>query len=313
MVAGDLVARVVASGSDATRSWTTQAIASLAVAIEELVVERRLRTATELALHDERARATAETLGIDAGELAKGRRQQRSILSLVAPDVPGYELASHYAAARDIGGDFFELFRLERRGGPLAIVIADVTGKGLDAALLMAFARPVMHAALNGAARAGRGPGQDQPGPRRGAPRDAVHHGPVRDPGATERAAAGRQRGSRTAAAHPGDGGPVRPVGDAGVLLGAFASIDLPEVELTLRTRRHAVRLHRWGHRRHRPLAPALRRRPTRGDHRRARVAAPRPTLVAAIRDAVEAFAAGTEPADDVTMLAVGRHRTSVG
>ena len=306
VVAGDLVARVVASGSDATRSWATQAIASLAVAIEELVVERRLRTATELALHDERARATAETLGIDAGELAKGRRQQRSILSLVAPDVPGYELASHYAAARDIGGDFFELFRLERRGGPLAIVIADVTGKGLDAALLMAFARPVMHAALNGA------------------------RGPAEALARTNRVLVGERRGTlfitalcaileprsgrlRVASAGhepplliPGDGAPVRPVGDAGVLLGAFASIDLPEVELTLEpgdtlyaytdgvTDAIDPSHQRFGDDR---LAATI-------DGARGRSAT---ELVAAIRDAVEAFAAGTEPADDVTMLAVGR------
>ncbi len=108
----------------------------------------------------------ADALGTDAAELAKGRRQQRSILSLVAPDVPGYDLASHYAAAREIGGDFFELFRLRRRGHPLAIVIADVTGKGLDAALLMAFTRPVMHSALSGA-RTGRRPGADEPRPGR--------------------------------------------------------------------------------------------------------------------------------------------------
>ena len=102
---------------------------------------------------DRRSAETARSLGIDAVELAKGRRQQRSILSLVAPDVPGYDLASHYAAAREIGGDFFELFRLPGRGHPLGIVIADVTGKGLDAALLMAFARPVMHAAIERRAR----------------------------------------------------------------------------------------------------------------------------------------------------------------
>ena len=96
---------------------------------------------------------TARREGADARrideELAHGRRLQRSFVSLVAPDVPGYDVASHYEAAREVGGDFFDLFRLRRRGRPLSVVIADVTGKGIAAALLMAFSRPLLHAAID--------------------------------------------------------------------------------------------------------------------------------------------------------------------
>jgi sigma-B regulation protein RsbU (phosphoserine phosphatase) len=94
------------------------------------------------------ARHAASTRRIEE-ELAHGRRLQRSFVSLVAPDVPGFELASHYEAAREVGGDFFDLFRLRRRGRPLSVVIADVTGKGIAAALLMAFSRPLLHAAID--------------------------------------------------------------------------------------------------------------------------------------------------------------------
>ena len=85
-----------------------------------------------------------------AAELAISRIE-RSIVSLEPPEVAGYDLASYYEPAREIGGDFFELFRLRRRGRPLGVVIADVTGKGIAAALLMAFARPVIHTALQAA------------------------------------------------------------------------------------------------------------------------------------------------------------------
>ena len=51
-----------------------------------------------------------------AAELAISRIQQRSIVSLELPEVAGYDLASYYEPAREIGGDFFELFRLRRRG-----------------------------------------------------------------------------------------------------------------------------------------------------------------------------------------------------
>ena len=82
-------------------------------------------------------------------ELALARRIQRSFVPLIPPGIPGYELAAHYEAAYEVGGDFFDVFRLRVQSGRLAIVIADVTGKGIAAALLMAFARPLIHAAID--------------------------------------------------------------------------------------------------------------------------------------------------------------------
>ena len=63
--------------------------------------------------------------------------------------IPGYEVASHYEAAREVGGDFFDVFRVRGRAGRVAICIADVTGKGVAAALLMAFTRPLLRAAVD--------------------------------------------------------------------------------------------------------------------------------------------------------------------
>ena len=107
--------------------------------------------------------ALAEAEGVDAqaveertrieAELALGRRLQRSFVPLVAPDVSGWALASHYEAAREVGGDFFDAFAPRDRRSELAIVMADVTGKGIAAALLMAFARPLIHAAIDHARR----------------------------------------------------------------------------------------------------------------------------------------------------------------
>ncbi|HET9519469.1 MAG TPA: PP2C family protein-serine/threonine phosphatase [Candidatus Limnocylindrales bacterium] len=81
--------------------------------------------------------------------MALARRIQRSFVPLIPPDIPGYEVASHYEAAREVGGDFFDVFRVRGRSGRLAVVIADVTGKGIAAAMLMAFARPLLHAAID--------------------------------------------------------------------------------------------------------------------------------------------------------------------
>ena len=68
---------------------------------------------TDLALAAQHA---ADARRLDE-ELAQARLAQRSFVSLRGPVVPGYDLASHYEAAREIGGDFFELFHVQRRLG----------------------------------------------------------------------------------------------------------------------------------------------------------------------------------------------------
>lgn len=82
-------------------------------------------------------------------ELALSRRIQRSLIPLTPPDLRGFEVATHYEAAREVGGDFFDVFPLRDRAGRAGIVIADVTGKGIAAALLMAFARPLIRSAID--------------------------------------------------------------------------------------------------------------------------------------------------------------------
>jgi phosphoserine phosphatase RsbU/P len=66
-------------------------------------------------------------------------------------EAEGWEIANDYRPARQIGGDFFDVFPLLDPARPrhLGIVIADVSGKGIAAALLMAFVRPIIRAALD--------------------------------------------------------------------------------------------------------------------------------------------------------------------
>lgn len=60
---------------------------------------------------------------------------QRKLLPHKLPQPPGYQIAAEYLPARDLGGDYFGVEECEKR---LALCIADVAGKGLAAALLMA-------------------------------------------------------------------------------------------------------------------------------------------------------------------------------
>jgi serine phosphatase RsbU (regulator of sigma subunit) len=60
---------------------------------------------------------------------------QRRLLPVIPPHVPGIGLASRMTPAHTVGGDYFDFIRVS--DDDLDIVIADVTGKGAAAALLM--------------------------------------------------------------------------------------------------------------------------------------------------------------------------------
>lgn len=84
-------------------------------------------------------------------ELRIARRIQRTLVQLAGVVADGWEITSEYQPARSIGGDFFDVFPILDPGRPrqLGVVIADVSGKGISAALLMAFVRPIMRSALD--------------------------------------------------------------------------------------------------------------------------------------------------------------------
>ena len=81
--------------------------------------------------HDERL--AREQL---ARDLELAHRVQQGLLPSRPPEVPGYDIYDYYESARHVGGDFFGYVPLA--DDRLAIVLADVSGKGVSAALLMA-------------------------------------------------------------------------------------------------------------------------------------------------------------------------------
>jgi len=69
-------------------------------------------------------------------ELEQAREIQQSLLPKEIPQVPGFEIDGAWEPARVVGGDYFDVIRLSET--KLGICIADVVGKGVSAALLMA-------------------------------------------------------------------------------------------------------------------------------------------------------------------------------
>jgi serine phosphatase RsbU (regulator of sigma subunit)/CHASE3 domain sensor protein len=75
---------------------------------------------------------------------------QRSLLPLRLPSIPGLELAASYQTSRRAGGDYYDFFRLppEHADDPrvrYGILIADVSGHGTPAAVLMAVTHSIAH------------------------------------------------------------------------------------------------------------------------------------------------------------------------
>jgi phosphoserine phosphatase RsbU/P len=70
---------------------------------------------------------------------------QRSLVPSALPEVPGAEMASRYIAGRGrVGGDWYDVFTLP--SGELGVVIGDVAGSGLQAAVIMGRMRSALRA-----------------------------------------------------------------------------------------------------------------------------------------------------------------------
>jgi sigma-B regulation protein RsbU (phosphoserine phosphatase) len=77
-----------------------------------------------------------------ASELDQARRIQTSYFPSGPPVVDGFEVTGVCVPCNEVGGDWFDYVPLS--GGRLGVVLADVSGKGLGAALLMSSARSIV-------------------------------------------------------------------------------------------------------------------------------------------------------------------------
>jgi serine phosphatase RsbU (regulator of sigma subunit) len=98
----------------------------------ELILTQE-RVKNELMLTQERAKIEQERI---KNELEIARQVQLNFLPKHLPELAGYEFHAFYEAAREVGGDYYDFIPLSE--GRLAIILGDVAGKGMPAALLMA-------------------------------------------------------------------------------------------------------------------------------------------------------------------------------
>ena len=75
-------------------------------------------------------------------ELGVAAQMQDSILPKVFPEDPRFELFAWMTPAKEVGGDFYDFFHVD--DGGFAVVVADVSGKGVPAALFMMVSRTLV-------------------------------------------------------------------------------------------------------------------------------------------------------------------------
>jgi serine phosphatase RsbU (regulator of sigma subunit)/putative methionine-R-sulfoxide reductase with GAF domain len=79
-------------------------------------------------------------------EVELARQIQKTFLPEHLPEIHGWDLAATWLTARQVGGDFYDVIELP--GGRLGLLIADVSDKGMPAALFMALTRTLIRAVV---------------------------------------------------------------------------------------------------------------------------------------------------------------------
>ncbi|GAB4493069.1 MAG: hypothetical protein Fur0016_20970 [Anaerolineales bacterium] len=79
-------------------------------------------------------------------EVQLARQIQQTFIPKTLPHLPHWDLAARWRTARQVGGDFYDVFELPN--GKLGLFIADVADKGVPAAMFMALTRTLVRAAI---------------------------------------------------------------------------------------------------------------------------------------------------------------------
>jgi len=103
------------------------------------VLCQRLRDSTQDLIRDALQRRELER------ELEIGRQIQAGFLPSTLPQLPRWEIAARFQAAREVAGDFYDVFTLPQ-DQRISLVIGDVCDKGVGAALFMTLFRSLIRA-----------------------------------------------------------------------------------------------------------------------------------------------------------------------
>ena len=123
---------------------------SLVIAVP-VYLSRKSRARLEMRTRELESQVTLGQIALKAqeAELRAASEIQIHLLPREIPRVKGLEVACAWQPARSVGGDYFDVFALAP--GQIGICLADVSGKGMSAALLMANLQALVRAFAPGA------------------------------------------------------------------------------------------------------------------------------------------------------------------
>jgi sigma-B regulation protein RsbU (phosphoserine phosphatase) len=108
-----------------------------------------IASSAAIAIENARLYQVAVEKGRMERELQMAHDVQASLLPRETPQVAGWEFAARWQPAREVAGDYYDFIPLGE--GQLGLVIADVSDKGMPAALFMALTRSMVRASVGSA------------------------------------------------------------------------------------------------------------------------------------------------------------------
>lgn len=122
-------------GDFVEKPWTNARL--LEILTRQIEIGRSRRESRRQETERERTRQeVALQIARQEQEIDEALAIQKALLPSQIPQIPGYRISAAWQPARKVGGDYYDV--LDFGAGSLGICIADVAGKGLAAALLMA-------------------------------------------------------------------------------------------------------------------------------------------------------------------------------
>ncbi len=113
---------------------------------KDLDLLNAIAASAAIAIENARLYQVAVEKGRLERELQVARSVQTSLLPRATPQIDGWEFAAWWEPARQVAGDFYDF--IPTGGGQLGLVIADVSDKGMPAALFMALSRSTVRASV---------------------------------------------------------------------------------------------------------------------------------------------------------------------
>ncbi|MEW5869361.1 MAG: PP2C family protein-serine/threonine phosphatase [Chloroflexota bacterium] len=122
---------------------------------DDLELLNSIASSAAVAIENARLYQVAVEKGRLERELQMARQVQASLLAEETPALPGWDFVARWFPAREVAGDYYDF--IPDTADRLGVVVADVSDKGMPAALFMALTRSIVRASLDGAKSSAEG------------------------------------------------------------------------------------------------------------------------------------------------------------